>query len=568
MSATGAGAAEVGRHDAESAVERLADGVLDLLAEEDPLADYLEGHPGFGDRLADLDVDAQRRLRDRAGGSARSARELAGRCDDWVTCALAAEQAEAVVTRIEARLVEHTMVDYNVSPVGRLLGALPLVRPAGERAERDFLARLAAVPQYLRAAAERHRDGCRSGRLPVAERVQRAIVALDRALADPAGDPLRRPPLGSAHAAERDRVLEELVRPAMASYREVLRSEIAPLGRPPERPGLCWLPDGEATYAALARTHTTTGHTPEELHRIGLELGASIDDEFARLGASAFGVGEADAVKERLRTDPALCWDGPEELLAAARRTCDRAQRVAPSWFGHVPPQPCAIQPVPEAEADTAPSAYYVPAALDGSRPGTYFVNTARATQGNRCLGEVTAFHEALPGHHYQLSLAQGLAGLPKLRCLAWINAYIEGWGLYAERLADEMELYSSDAARLGMAAMDAMRAARLVVDTGLHAFGWSRQQVVDYLRARTVMAEGDVQQEADRYVEYPGQALSYMVGRLELERLRARAEGELGAAFDVRAFHDAVLRSGPLPMEVLDTVVARELAIAAPGGG
>ncbi|MET0133992.1 MAG: DUF885 domain-containing protein, partial [Kibdelosporangium sp.] len=167
-------------------------------------------------------------------------------------------------------------------------------------------------------------------------------------------------------------------------------------------------------------------------------------------------------------------------------------------------------------------------------------------------------FHEAVPGHHFQLTIAQELTALPKLRRYAMINSYSEGWGLYCERLADEMGLYSDDIARLGMLAMDSVRAARLVVDTGLHAFGWSRQRTVEYLRDNTVMSEVEVQSETDRYIEMPGQALSYMVGRLELQRLRARAQAGLGASFDIKAFHDLVLGSGPLPMAVLDDVVAR----------
>jgi uncharacterized protein (DUF885 family) len=226
------------------------------------------------------------------------------------------------------------------------------------------------------------------------------------------------------------------------------------------------------------------------------------------------------------------------------------------------------VEPAPEADA---PSAYYVPPALDASRPGTYFANSHAAGERHRYLAEVTAFHEAVPGHHLQIALAQRLPGLPPLRRYAWINAYIEGWGLYAERLADEMGLYSDDVARLGMLAMDSIRAARLVVDTGLHAFGWSRQQAVDYLRDHTLMAEAEVQRETDRYIEMPGQALSYMVGRLEIQRLRRRAERELGPGFDPRAFHDAVLGSGALPMEVLDDLLAdwsQGLRRSAPGAG
>jgi uncharacterized protein (DUF885 family) len=213
--------------------------------------------------------------------------------------------------------------------------------------------------------------------------------------------------------------------------------------------------------------------------------------------------------------------------------------------------------PVPDAEAPGAAGAYYTAPALDGSREGTYWANTYKATERDRYGSESITFHEAIPGHHFQIALALELTDLHLLRRVASVTAYAEGWGLYAERLADEMGLFSSDLTRLGMLAEDSIRAARLVVDTGLHAMGWTRQQTVEYLRAKTVMSEVEIQSETDRYIEDPGQALAYMVGRLEIQRLRRRSEHDMGAAFDLKAFHDVVLGNGPLPMAVLDEVVA-----------
>jgi len=215
------------------------------------------------------------------------------------------------------------------------------------------------------------------------------------------------------------------------------------------------------------------------------------------------------------------------------------------------------VQPIPAVEAPHAPAAYYVHPSLDGQRPGTYFANTDRPQQRDRFLSEVIAFHEAVPGHHFQLTIAQELTHLPLLRRTAGVTAYIEGWGLYTERLADEMGLYSSDLDRLGMLAMDSLRAGRLVVDTGIHARGWSRQQAVSYLREHTPVSGLDIGNEVDRYIGYPGQALSYMVGRLEIQRMRAAAERRLGDRFDIRGFHDVVLGGGPLPLTVLAGVVS-----------
>jgi uncharacterized protein (DUF885 family) len=480
---------------------------------------------------------------------------VAGPEGDWVTKAVVINQAEAIADRIDSRLIEHAVADLLISPMTRLLNLLPLVRPRGDEAEQNFFTRLRDIPEYLAKATARHRAGTAAGRTPVGSRVAYAVSYLENYLANPAEDPLRRVPLNNT--TERDRLLDDHVRPAFAKYRQALADEIAPQGRPDDKPGLCWLPDGEAAYAAVARVHTTTDRTAKDLHQTGLDLIAALAEEYVEIGSRVFGVRTVAEVHHRLRTDPALKWTSAEEMLAGARAAMDRAEQVAPQWFTVMPSQACELQAVPEADAPHEAGAFYYPPALDGSKPGIYYANTYKATERDRYVSEATAFHEAVPGHHFQLTIAQELTGLPKLRRYALINSYSEGWGLYCERLADEMGLYSDDVARLGMLAMDSMRAARLVVDTGLHAFGWSRQRTVEYLRENTVMSEVEIQSETDRYIEVPGQALSYMVGRLEIQRLRARASAGLGSAFDIRAFHDLVLASGPLPLAVLDDVVA-----------
>jgi uncharacterized protein (DUF885 family) len=474
---------------------------------------------------------------------------------DAVTRAVVVQQAMALVARVDAKLIEHTVAFPLTAPAASLLHSLPLIRPGGDDAERAYLTRLTAIPGYLALAAERHRAGIAAGRLPLAYLGRAAVSALDQYLADPDGDPLREPALSRSRAAERDTILEDVVRPAFARYRDVVDTEVVPHGRPPEKPGLCWLPDGQAVYAALSRAHTTTQRIPDDLHQTGLDLIEKLADEYVEIGSRAFGATTVSEVRDRLRTDPALRWRGPDEVLTAARNAVERAERTAPGWFRRVPAGRCAVEPVPDNEAPRV-TAYYIRPALDGSRPGTYFTNTFRAEEHDRFTAEAVAFHEAVPGHHFQLALAQEMEELPPLRRLAGITAYIEGWALYAERLAQEMGLYSDDIARLGMLAEDSARAARLVVDTGLHARGWSRQQAADFLRSHTLLSEADVQAETDRYIEWPGQALSYMVGRLEIQRLRAAAERELGTGFDLKAFHDLVLTNGPLPMTVLAELV------------
>lgn len=533
-----------------SELERISDQVLDLLIEEDPLGETFQGYPGTDSKLSDLDEAAEADLKARALALAAAAREADG--DDWVTREVAIEQAEAIAIRVDSRLVEHAVADMMVSAIIRLLSVVPLGRPKDEK---DYFTRLAGIPEYLRKAADRHRMGVAAGRLPVRARAEHAVSHLDHYLADAANDPLRQVPV--TNTAERDRLIDDLVRPAFATYRDVMKDEIAPHGRPQDKPGLCWLPDGEAVYASLARMHTTTDRTAEELHQTGLDLIAQLAEEYVTIGSRVFGVKTVEELHHRLRTDPAMRWKNAEEMVASAKATKERAEAAAPDWFGLLPSQRCLVEATPEADEKNSPTAYYYPPALDGSKPGIYYTNTYKANERDWYVSEATAFHEAVPGHHFQVTIAQELTGLPKLRRYSFVNSYAEGWGLYSERLADEMGLYSSDIARLGMLAMDSMRAVRLVVDTGLHAFGWSRERTMDYMRANTVMSEVEIQLETDRYIEMPGQALSYMVGRLEILRLRARAKQEMGAAFDIKAFHDLVLGSGSLPMTVLDQVVA-----------
>ncbi|RKT87566.1 protein of unknown function [Saccharopolyspora antimicrobica] len=348
------------------------------------------------------------------------------------------------------------------------------MQPVGDDAERAYPDRLAAIPGYLAVAAERHRAGAAAGRLPLAYLGRAAVASLDRYLADP--DPLRAPTLNGSRVAERERLLDGVVGKAFARYREVIDTELVPCGRPDEQPDLCWLPEGGAVYEALSRVHTTTERTPDDLHRTGLALIEELAAEYVEIGSRVFGATTADEVRERLRADPALRWESPEEVLSTARETVERAERAAAGWFRRVPAGRCAVQPVPDNEAPSV-SAYYNRPALDGSRPGTYFANTYRA---------------------------------------------------------EERE----------------------------------KSQAVDML-SHTPMSEVDVHVEVDRYVEWPGQALSYMVGRLEIQRLRAGAERELGTAFDLAAFHDLVLTNGPLPLTVLAGVVENwaDRSVAAPRG-
>ncbi|HEX4705874.1 MAG TPA: DUF885 domain-containing protein [Pseudonocardiaceae bacterium] len=541
----------------------LADELVRVYEEQEPTMPTLFGFDGAHDRLGDLSVAAEQDFIARYADVAERAAALdpAGLTpDERTTRAVVIQQAKTRIDVLTSRQVEHVVTDLFVAPAAVLLTALPMIGlPTPELAE-AYLRRLGAIPAHLAGAADRHRAGVVSGRVPVAHLVEAAIKHIDRYLADPDNDPLTRPapPAGVADDfnRRRDAVLADVVRPAFATYRDVLINDVLPHGRPADRPGLTWLPGGDADYAALVRAHTTADRSPDELHETGLAIVEQLRAEYAELGQKVLGTDDLAEIFHRLRFDDSMRWQSADELLDAARQAIARAELAAPNWFSLRPRTGCEVLPVPAADAAGSPAAYYVPASLDGARPGVYYANTDQVTERFRHQCECTAFHEAVPGHHFQISIALEVPDLPMLRRIADVNAYSEGWGLYTERLADEMGLYSSDLSRLGMLTADSMRAGRLVVDTGLHAKGWSRAQAVEYLSANTPMAAVEIEAEVDRYIAYPGQALSYMVGRLEIQRIRAGAEAALGDRFDIRGFHDVVLGNGPLPLSVLAEVV------------
>jgi uncharacterized protein (DUF885 family) len=346
------------------------------------------------------------------------------------------------------------------------------------------------------------------------------------------------------------------VRPGFEAFREALR-EILPEARPEERCGLSWLDGGNEAYAASLRYFTTTDKSAQEIHDIGLAQVAKLADEYRALGPEVVGTDDLSEIFEAMRTDPKLHFEHPDELIEQSKVALARAEAAMADWFEVVPKAPCAVE-----GTTVGAKAFYFAPATDGSRGGTFFVNTEDASSWGRFELEAMAFHEGVPGHHLQLAIASELPdSVPEFRKHLHNSAYAEGWGLYSERLSDEMGLYSAAIDRMGMFSADSMRACRLVVDTGIHALGWSRQQAIDYMVANSPLTERVCRPEVDRYICRPGQATSYMVGRLEIERIRREAERRQGDRFDVRRFHSAVLDSGSLPLGVLDQVVSARLS-------
>jgi uncharacterized protein (DUF885 family) len=314
------------------------------------------------------------------------------------------------------------------------------------------------------------------------------------------------------------------------------------------------LPDGEAWYAHEVRRHTTTGLPPVEIHEIGQAEVARLRGAMEEVIRTTRFSGGFGAFNEFLRTDPRFFFTTAEELLVAYRDIAKRADPELVRLFGTLPRLPYGVVAVPDHEAPSTTTAYYLRGSLEAGRPGLFYANTYDLAARPRWEMEALTLHEAVPGHHLQIALAAELEGLPEFRRMGEAStAYVEGWGLYAESLGEELGFYTDPFARFGQLTYEMWRAVRLVVDTGIHALGWTRDQALQVFRENTGKADHDISVEVDRYISWPGQALAYKIGELKLKELRAFAAAELGDRFDVRAFHDHVLGAGALPLDVLD---------------
>jgi uncharacterized protein (DUF885 family) len=413
--------------------------------------------------------------------------------------------------------------------------------------------------------------GLAAGRVSSQEKVKRALAQLDAELAKPVETwPMATPAWATATGAdpwpagERARLATQLreivaskLRPAFVRQRDFLRDKVMPAARG-EIEGLSGLAGGagDACYRAAILFHVGVPRTAEELHALGREEIAKSDREIAALGAKLFGTADLAATLHVLRTDPKLYFTSREEILEASQKALDRSKAAMAGYFEVLPKVDCVMREIPAYEAPFTTIAYYRQPNYDGSKPGEYFVNTYKPEVRPRFELEALSWHEAIPGHHLQIAIAQELGALPAFRKLDGSTAYIEGWALYTERLAEEMGLYSSDLDRLGKLSYDAWRGSRLVVDTGLHAMKWTRAQAEAYMREHTALTETNISNEVDRYIGWPGQALAYKVGQLEIVKLRAEAEAALGAKFDLKGFHRVVLGSGAVTLPVLADLV------------
>jgi uncharacterized protein (DUF885 family) len=548
-------------------VNALADEYMAAFLARNPETGTQYGIPGLrNDAVFDNSIAAQRTWEAREDAwlariQAMDGNELAGR-PEWVTYGFLRETLEA---SRQARVCRPELW-----PVSQMTGwqtlypYLATIQPVGsDSARREVLARWRAIPRYLDTEVANLREGLRQGYSSPQLNVRRALAQIDGLLATPVKEsPFYSPALRDStpgFGAELERVVANEVNPAIRRYRDFVANEYVAKAR--TEPGVGANPNGKECYRATVRLFTTMNPTPEEIHRVGLEQMARIDAEMKQIAERSFHTGDVPALLQAFRTDPQYMFKNRQEIVDYARAAIGRAKAAVPRWFGMVPKADVVVEPYPAFQEASAPGGEYVNASDDGTRPGTYRINTYQPEKQSRVGLESTAFHETIPGHHLQGSIAQERKGAHPVTRFLYNSGYVEGWGLYAERLADEMGLFSSDLDRMGLLSNEALRAARMVVDPGIHALGWTRQQAIDYMLAHTAESRGSVETEVDRYIVLPGQATSYMTGRQEIMRLREQARAELGPRFDIREFHDQVLGDGSLTLPMLRQKIERWIA-------
>ncbi len=434
----------------------------------------------------------------------------------------------------------------------------------------DWLARLGNIEELIEQSIDLAEKGRKAGVIPpriLMERVpdQLALQVVDYASESPFFGVFDNIP-ESFSAADRERIraeatetLEDSVLPAYKKLGRYFNQKYLPAAR--DSVGLSILPNGNAWYEYLTRSFTTTRMTPDDIHRLGLEEVKRIRDEMIEIIQEVEFDGSFQDFLVFLRTDPQFYYDNPDDLYEAYLATCKRIDPELVRLFGQLPRMPYGVKPIPDSIAPDTTTAYYSRPAADGSRAGIYWVNLYRPEVRPKYEIEVLSVHEAMPGHHLQIALQQELGDMPNFRRFLGFTAFVEGWGLYSERLGYDLGLYKDPYSRFGQLTYDMWRAVRLVVDTGMHYKGWTRQQAIDFFKDNAAKAEHDIVNEIDRYIGNPGQALAYKIGQLKILALRARAERQLGEDFDIRAFHDELLGAGALPLDLLEQRMDQWLA-------
>jgi uncharacterized protein (DUF885 family) len=515
----------------------------DVLREAPTYATYL-GDFRYNDRLSDLSDAGRARWTSIAEGHLSRLKGI----DRAALPEVERVSFDILKLQLENGLEEqrHKFWQWNVDQMGgpqadfpQLMNFHPLTDEAG------LIARFKAFPAYIGQYLDNLRAGAREGRVAMRKAVERVVGQLKELLATPVEkSPFAAKP--SLVPAARDHVY-----PAFKAMLEYLEKEYLPKARTTDV-GLWALPGGAEAYRFKIREHTTTDLTAEEIHRIGLA-------ELKGIHAEMRAIAKTDDLKgylEKLKADPKNFFASREEVLETARRDYEKCRAALPKAFSRLPKNECEVKAIEDYREKDSVSAFYYAPDEKLTRKGIYYANTFGAETRPKFNMRALTVHEAVPGHHLQIALAMEIEGLPRFRRQAGFTAFIEGWGLYSERLADEMGLYEDELQRFGMLTYQAWRACRLVVDTGLHALKWTRQQAIDFFQENIALSEREVLNEVDRYIIWPGQALAYMIGKREIFAVREEAKKTLGARFDLRAFHDVVLRNGALPLSTLRALV------------
>jgi uncharacterized protein (DUF885 family) len=465
--------------------------------------------------------------------------------------------------QLEREDVNYELKNYEM-PVNQQNGVhthladLPLSMPFDSvQHYQDYISRLHQIPRVLDQTMEVMRQGEKDGLMPAKIVLEKLPAQCDGIIAaNPFLRPTKKFPASFSDAdkkrltTEITKVVNDEVFPAYKKFADFLRKDYNPKGR--ETLSVESLPDGQRRYAEAVKMMTTTNYTPAEVHEIGLKEVARITDEMTKL-AKGQGYNDLAGFREAINKDPKWRPTSEKQIVDDFAKYIHGMEPKLPELFGLLPKSPVTVEPIPDfAKAE---STHYVPGTPDGKRPGRVVVAVADPTKRTLVLDEAVAYHEGVPGHHMQISIAQQLKGLPKFRLHGFYSAYTEGWALYAEELGKEIGFYKDPVSDYGRLNSELFRAVRLVVDTGIHDKNWSRQQVIDYMHANDVN-DAVAQTETDRYIAWPGQALAYKMGQLMIHKLRDEAKVQLGSKFNIKAFHDEILNGGAMPLDLLQARV------------
>jgi len=545
---------------ADARVKALADAYLSGFFDRNPDQATYFGVPGrHHDQLPDNSLAAQKAWEAKEDAWLKDARAIDPA--DIHTGPLKATYAitrEALESAVASRVCRSEL--WNVSQMTGWhisFGYLVTIQPIGsEEARKEALARWSALPKYIDSEIANLREGVRLKYTAPKLNVRIVIDQLNSLISDTAESPFLSPTERDKDPAF-DKVYLELFQSrlleAFKKYRDFLQNDYLPTAR--EDIAVAANPDGAACYAASVRAFSTLPVQARTVHETGEHEVEKLMDEMRAIAQRSFHTSDVPALLQKLRTDRQFMFKDREDLIRYSQAALARAKTAVPDWFGLMPKADVRIEPYPKFREKNG-SSEYNPPAEDGSRSALFYINAYEAEKKSRAPAESTAFHETIPGHHLQGAIALERRDIHPIGRYIINSGFVEGWALYAERLADEMKLYSSDLDRIGMLSEQNFRASRLVVDTGIHTMGWTRQQAIDYMLAHTAESADDIAAEVDRYIIWPGQATAYMLGMLEIRDARDEAEHEMGAKFDIKAFHDRVLEDGAVPIPFLSSKI------------